>query len=132
MTTFAPTEKQIHYAEDISKALGIELPTVFNLVTYAKFIANNLDDYNHRRLRMNPADPLPPETVKEEIEPEPQPEKPVKKPRGRKKAVEPAYTDSLPFPAIGNLPEGMADLDSDLIRIAERYGAAIIIVSKAS
>ena len=131
MTTFAPTEKQIHYAEDISNALGIELPSVFNVVTYAKFIANNLDDYNHRRLRMNPADPLPPETVKEEAEPELQPEKP-KKTRGRKKAVEPVYTDSLPFPSIGNLPEGMAELDSDLIRIAERYGAAIIIVNKAS
>ena len=139
ITTFPPTDKQIGYAEDISKHLGIPMPKKYDMVTYAQFIASNLDEYHHKRLNayqptIDPMQPTIDEAMEEhqqEPQSEPAPEeKPKKTSRARKKLKEPAYADSLPYPSIGTLPDGMESIDSDLIRIAEKYGAAIIIVNK--
>ena len=145
MVKFPPTDKQLNYADNIAKVLDIPLPRKYDMVEYARYIAANLDEYHHKRLsiRQPEIDPIQPtiddlEQPKTEHQPETiqepvSEEKPRKTAtRTRKKVKEPVYADSLPFPTIGNLPEGMQDLDSDLIRIAERYGAAIIIVNKAS
>ena len=40
-----PTEKQVKYANDIAKTLGIDLPNIKTKESYWQFISDNVDAY---------------------------------------------------------------------------------------
>lgn len=46
---YAPSQKQIDFANAISKVLDIPLPTVFTKGSYQAFIFVNIDKYNDEK-----------------------------------------------------------------------------------
>lgn len=54
MTAIEPSERQIHYASDIARTLGIPMPQNGTMTDYAKFIASHLDEYHSARRKPKP------------------------------------------------------------------------------